>query len=895
MVQTGEPSARAPLVFGENMRITVAANQGGRRYMEDRCVVHTERIDNGTLQWTFVGVFDGHGGEHASEFVRRHLLMNITKNRKFESDDDEDILEAIRQGFLMTHEQMRHVYEEWPYTASGFPSTAGTTVSCVFIRNGKLYTGHVGDSAIYLGTVSNGELHSSALTVDHKPESAHEQLRIARAGGETAVKSGVTRVIWKREARINQLTKDRPDPPIMDSIPFLSVARSLGDLWSFNEKTNMFVVSPEPDLGVHTLTGNDFCLVLASDGMTNVLTGDQAISIVFREEELVEINEEINRNHSRCVLRTALQKWRTLRADNITVATVIFDIDPLSYTENEMLMKVDGYVNASQVLTNHPDAMLKISKTDNVLLATQRTPIMYTGSRDENYCRVAYRGPGFRTHEEEMLSERKHLMKNLTQSPIAIASGSADSKRGPPLPKENLLPASRPSREEYDGDDDEEEEEEEDEVVRREDDAEIEVNLSLQLIDSMPFRRDIPSGCPVGTTIELSGKPYEDLKKSIFLVLTANNNDIALRVEWFLGQPAKLKIDCTVSQKTSTAIENLIVCPFEQKAELKIVTLQHSFQIFFNKSKVADFVHRVDPTLIKQIQIHGPLITEEVVITPATAAPLPSYEQATSPPVDQLMANMSLGNQKVPVETDILPPPPPNVLQASAPVLPAGTLNTSGTTGTTSSSFYFTGGSQGFSNHPYPLPGLIDTSTHASQQNTVGQLPPQTSIPSAPPMAAPTVAPPPQQAPPPAMSSHYATTPVTVPNTYTPAPTPSLPYTVTYPQSGAPTPAMPQPIYQNQLPPGYNPYGGQHTVTQQQPYPMPVPAAMPVASQALQPAVQYPQTYMYPQAQPMVQPYPVYQQYPMGYGYQPEVIYYDGGHHHHHRHHFFGHHHHHCD
>uniref|UniRef100_A0A8R1IX32 PPM-type phosphatase domain-containing protein n=1 Tax=Caenorhabditis japonica TaxID=281687 RepID=A0A8R1IX32_CAEJA len=110
MVQTGEPSARPQLKFGENMRITVAASQGGRRYMEDRCVVHTERGDHGELLWTFVGVFDGHGGEHASEYVRRHLLMNITKNHKFESDEDEDILEAIRQGFLVTHEQMRHVY-----------------------------------------------------------------------------------------------------------------------------------------------------------------------------------------------------------------------------------------------------------------------------------------------------------------------------------------------------------------------------------------------------------------------------------------------------------------------------------------------------------------------------------------------------------------------------------------------------------------------------------------------------------------------------------------------------------------------------------------------------------------------------------------------------------------
>ena len=34
----------------------------------------------------------------------------------------------------------------------------------------------------------------------------------------------------------------------IDEIPFLAVARSLGDLWSYNSEENVFVVSPEPDI-----------------------------------------------------------------------------------------------------------------------------------------------------------------------------------------------------------------------------------------------------------------------------------------------------------------------------------------------------------------------------------------------------------------------------------------------------------------------------------------------------------------------------------------------------------------------------------------------------------------------------------------------------------------------
>lgn len=46
--------------------------------------------------------------------------------------------------------------EKWPKTVTGLPSTAGTTASVAFIRRGKIYVGHVGDSAIVLGYQKEG-------------------------------------------------------------------------------------------------------------------------------------------------------------------------------------------------------------------------------------------------------------------------------------------------------------------------------------------------------------------------------------------------------------------------------------------------------------------------------------------------------------------------------------------------------------------------------------------------------------------------------------------------------------------------------------------------------------------------------------------------------------------
>ena len=62
-------------------------------------------------------------------------------------------------------------------------------------------------------------------------------------------KSGVPRVVWNRPKMGHKGPVRRSTH--IDEIPFLAVARSLGDLWSYNSEENVFVVSPEPDIRVY--------------------------------------------------------------------------------------------------------------------------------------------------------------------------------------------------------------------------------------------------------------------------------------------------------------------------------------------------------------------------------------------------------------------------------------------------------------------------------------------------------------------------------------------------------------------------------------------------------------------------------------------------------------------
>ena len=98
-------------------------------------------------------------------------------------------------------------------------------------------------------------------------------------------KAGVHRVVWYRPSNgaLHQGPVRRSTN--FDEVPFLAVARALGDLWSYNSEKDMYIVSPEPDLHVFDLNVlKDRCLVLATDGAWNVLSPEMAIEEVFASE-----------------------------------------------------------------------------------------------------------------------------------------------------------------------------------------------------------------------------------------------------------------------------------------------------------------------------------------------------------------------------------------------------------------------------------------------------------------------------------------------------------------------------------------------------------------------------------------------------------------------------------
>jgi protein phosphatase 1D len=371
-----------------NMRVTANSQQGHRKYMEDCYKIrfqrdtmmarqssssleqqHQQQQQNGDILFSYFGIFDGHGGKEASQYCKEKLYWKIIESDLFWSENDSDVLDAIRNGFMKCQMEMWKELPNWPQTPSGLPSTSGTTATVLFIKKSKAYVGHVGDSGIVIGYTktpsfdSNSRLNSQwfgkKLTRDHKPEDPVELKRIQSSGGSVMSKSGVNRVVWNRPILANihnaeehtghvtpyelNYLKNKKNVPT-ERVPFLAVARSLGDLWSYNLMHDEYIVSPEPDVFVFELDPQlHKCLVLATDGLWNVLKPNDCVELVRQtdretEKMIRKANNETSSknkaqpfvNPSQRLVNTAIQKCceRMIRADNTSCITIMIDLPP---------------------------------------------------------------------------------------------------------------------------------------------------------------------------------------------------------------------------------------------------------------------------------------------------------------------------------------------------------------------------------------------------------------------------------------------------------------------------------------------------------------------------------------------------------------------------------------
>lgn len=183
------------------------------------------------------GVFDGHGGPNAADYVRSNLFTNLLAHAKFSTD----IASALVESFEHTDTQ----YLEQQSDNASSADDGCTAVTAVVVGD-RVLVANVGDSRAVLARGGK----ALPMSIDHKPNSREERSRIEDAGGV---------VVWAGTWRVGGV---------------LAVSRAFGD-----RPLKRYVI-PTPDVRDEQLTRDDDCLILASDGLWDVVSNQDAVALV---------------------------------------------------------------------------------------------------------------------------------------------------------------------------------------------------------------------------------------------------------------------------------------------------------------------------------------------------------------------------------------------------------------------------------------------------------------------------------------------------------------------------------------------------------------------------------------------------------------------------------------
>eukprot|EP00529_Nitzschia_sp_RCC80_P024050 CAMPEP_0113515094 /NCGR_PEP_ID=MMETSP0014_2-20120614/40757_1 /TAXON_ID=2857 /ORGANISM="Nitzschia sp." /LENGTH=450 /DNA_ID=CAMNT_0000411631 /DNA_START=248 /DNA_END=1600 /DNA_ORIENTATION=+ /assembly_acc=CAM_ASM_000159 len=346
--QGSSPSSSSP--SSSSCPVSVCTAQGHRSYMEDEYFVSNDG--------DFAACFDGHGGRSVSKYLRKNLYANVqaflgkqmgdgTSDTTADSSsvvDDQSSTKTIHQPTVDDYassleyaldkcdrevERISH----WSFQGStaivvwihegptgddetsndGSSSSSASSsneegsigkaaatpeLSSVGLSQRTILAANVGDSRAVLCRNSTGW----ELSKDHKPNDPRERERIERSGGQ---------VIWCGET-------DDYGIPIEHRGVYrvngnLALARAVGD------RSEKPAVTAEPDIiSVPVLDGEDLFILLATDGLWDVMDSQEAVSFILslRDAKL---------SRKRIATQVVEEALRRRSFDNVTVVIIWLD------------------------------------------------------------------------------------------------------------------------------------------------------------------------------------------------------------------------------------------------------------------------------------------------------------------------------------------------------------------------------------------------------------------------------------------------------------------------------------------------------------------------------------------------------------------------------------------
>ncbi|KAG9146236.1 hypothetical protein Leryth_007931 [Lithospermum erythrorhizon] len=261
---------------------------GERASMEDTHICIPDMAMNfgqtrlGEEAISFYGVFDGHGGKAAAQFVRDRLPQVIVEDADFPLELEKVVTKSFKE--------IDSSFAESCSLESSLSS--GTTALTAMIFGRSLLVANVGDCRAVLSRRGV----AIEMSKDHRPGCKDERSRIESLGG------------FVDDGYLNGQ---------------LGVTRALGDwhIKGLKKAENGGPLSAEPELKLVTLTREDEFLIIGCDGIWDVFRSQNAVD--FARRRLQQHN-----NVKLCCKEIVNEAKKRGSIDNLTVVMVCFHAEP---------------------------------------------------------------------------------------------------------------------------------------------------------------------------------------------------------------------------------------------------------------------------------------------------------------------------------------------------------------------------------------------------------------------------------------------------------------------------------------------------------------------------------------------------------------------------------------
>ncbi|XP_021749836.1 probable protein phosphatase 2C 12 [Chenopodium quinoa] len=277
-------------------------SQRGCKPVNQDCAVLCQGY--GSEDGVLCGVFDGHGknGHLASKIISRRLPLLLLDKKNAVAEVNENYSESHSSNYSGSSPNNELLEWEEAYM-NAFPemdeqikmvkkvdfSFSGSTAVVALKQGDDLLIANLGDSRAILGTKSEVGITTVQLTIDLKPGTPDEADRIRSSNG-----------------RVFAL-KDEPGAPRAwlprVYTPGIAMSRCFGDFVMKN-----YGIISTPVITYHQITSDDVFILLATDGIWDVLSNEEVTSIVCGVE-----NEEMA---AKAVVDAAVAAWKTKIAYN---------------------------------------------------------------------------------------------------------------------------------------------------------------------------------------------------------------------------------------------------------------------------------------------------------------------------------------------------------------------------------------------------------------------------------------------------------------------------------------------------------------------------------------------------------------------------------------------------